>query len=164
MASVSVLEWCALQDVWPGESADACSFIKASRTESSLAETHGNSETSAKPNARARPITSRRLEIPRRLVETRNQVKAAIHNAIQAKFDRVAGIRVINDVASKEKTLEDRLVTLDAENKKLTALNDALRDTILGGASLASQGGRLAILALWGGISFVLALRWFRWA
>ena len=45
----------------------------------------------------------------------------------------------------------------------LTALNDALRATILEGASLASQSGRLLILALWGGISFVLALRWFRW-
>lgn len=45
----------------------------------------------------------------------------------------------------------------------LTALNDALRATILQGASLASQSGRLVILALWGGISFMLALRWFRW-
>jgi ABC-type polysaccharide/polyol phosphate export permease len=45
----------------------------------------------------------------------------------------------------------------------LTALNDALRATILQGASLGSQAGRLLILALWGGISFVLALRWFRW-
>jgi ABC-type polysaccharide/polyol phosphate export permease len=45
----------------------------------------------------------------------------------------------------------------------LTALNDALRDTILQGASLASQSGRLLVLALWGGISFALALRWFRW-
>jgi len=45
----------------------------------------------------------------------------------------------------------------------LTALNDALRATILEGASLASQSGRLLVLALWGGISFVLALRWFRW-
>jgi ABC-2 type transport system permease protein len=45
----------------------------------------------------------------------------------------------------------------------LTALNDALRDTILQGASLASQSGRLLIMALWGGISFALALRWFRW-
>jgi ABC-2 type transport system permease protein len=45
----------------------------------------------------------------------------------------------------------------------LTALNDALRDTILQGAPLASQSGRLLILALWGGISFVLALRLFRW-
>jgi ABC-2 type transport system permease protein len=45
----------------------------------------------------------------------------------------------------------------------LTALNDALRATILEGASLASQSGRLLILVLWGGISFLLALRWFRW-
>ena len=45
----------------------------------------------------------------------------------------------------------------------LTALNDALRATILQGASLASQSGRLLVLMLWGGISFVLALRWFRW-
>lgn len=45
----------------------------------------------------------------------------------------------------------------------LTALNDALRDTILQGASLASQAGRLSVLALWGGLSFILALRWFRW-
>jgi ABC-type multidrug transport system permease subunit len=45
----------------------------------------------------------------------------------------------------------------------LTALNDALRDTILQGASLSAQSGRLLILALWGGISFLLALRWFRW-
>ena len=44
----------------------------------------------------------------------------------------------------------------------LTALNDALRATILEGASLASQSGRLAILLLWGGISFILAVRWFR--
>jgi len=46
----------------------------------------------------------------------------------------------------------------------LTALNDALRATILEGASLPSQAGRIAVLALWGGISFILALRWFRWA
>lgn len=45
----------------------------------------------------------------------------------------------------------------------LTALNDALRATILEGASLASQSGRLLILVLWGGISFLLALKWFRW-
>ncbi len=45
----------------------------------------------------------------------------------------------------------------------LTALNDALRATILEGAPLAAQGGRLLVLAIWGGISFVLALRWFRW-
>jgi ABC-type multidrug transport system permease subunit len=45
----------------------------------------------------------------------------------------------------------------------LTALNDALRATILEGATLGSQSGRLLVLAVWGGVSFVLALRWFRW-
>lgn len=46
----------------------------------------------------------------------------------------------------------------------LTALNDALRATILEGTPLASQSGRIVVLALWGGISFILALRWFRWS
>jgi ABC-type multidrug transport system permease subunit len=45
----------------------------------------------------------------------------------------------------------------------LTALNDALRASILEGATLASQSGRLLVLLLWGGVSFVLAVRWFRW-
>jgi ABC-type multidrug transport system permease subunit len=45
----------------------------------------------------------------------------------------------------------------------LTALNDALRATILEGSSLASQSGRLLVLMVWGVVSFVLALRWFRW-
>jgi ABC-2 type transport system permease protein len=45
----------------------------------------------------------------------------------------------------------------------LTALNDALRATILEGATLGAQSGRLLIMALWGGISFVLAVKWFRW-
>jgi ABC-2 type transport system permease protein len=45
----------------------------------------------------------------------------------------------------------------------LTALNDALRSTVLEGAPLASQTGRLLILLLWGGLSFLLALRLFRW-
>ena len=45
----------------------------------------------------------------------------------------------------------------------LTALNDALRATILEGATLASQSGRLLVLVLWGGIAFALAVRWFRW-
>ena len=45
----------------------------------------------------------------------------------------------------------------------LTALNDALRATILEGSSLVSQTGRISVLVVWGGISFVLALRWFRW-
>jgi ABC-type multidrug transport system permease subunit len=46
----------------------------------------------------------------------------------------------------------------------LTALNDALRATILEGSSLFSQSGRVLVLVLWGGISFLLALRWFRWS
>jgi ABC-2 type transport system permease protein len=45
----------------------------------------------------------------------------------------------------------------------LAALNDALRSTIIEGASLGSQTGRLLVLAVWGGVSFILALRWFRW-
>jgi ABC-2 type transport system permease protein len=45
----------------------------------------------------------------------------------------------------------------------LTALNDALRATIIEGAPLASQSGRVLVLAIWGGLSFILALRWFRW-
>jgi len=45
----------------------------------------------------------------------------------------------------------------------LTALNDALRSAILEGSSLASQSGRLLVLVVWGGICFVMALRWFRW-
>jgi len=45
----------------------------------------------------------------------------------------------------------------------LTALNDALRATILEGAPLAAQGTRLAVMAVWGGLSFLLAVKWFRW-
>jgi ABC-2 type transport system permease protein len=45
----------------------------------------------------------------------------------------------------------------------LTALNDALRATILQGAPLSAQVGRLLVLMVWGGLSFALALRWFRW-
>jgi ABC-type multidrug transport system permease subunit len=45
----------------------------------------------------------------------------------------------------------------------LTALNDALRTSILEGTPLVHQWSRLLVLGLWGGISFVLALKWFRW-
>jgi ABC-2 type transport system permease protein len=45
----------------------------------------------------------------------------------------------------------------------LTALNDALRASILEGTPLIHQWPRLLVMALWGGVSFVLALRWFRW-
>jgi ABC-2 type transport system permease protein len=46
----------------------------------------------------------------------------------------------------------------------LTALNDALRAIILQGAPLSSQLGRIAVLVGWGALSFVLAVRWFRWS
>ncbi|MFN7965411.1 MAG: ABC transporter permease [Acidobacteriota bacterium] len=45
----------------------------------------------------------------------------------------------------------------------LTALNDALRAVILEGASLSAQAGRLTVLLAWGVVSFVVALRIFRW-
>lgn len=45
----------------------------------------------------------------------------------------------------------------------LTPLNNALRAVMLEGASLASQGTEIAILAAWGVGTFALALRWFRW-
>jgi ABC-2 type transport system permease protein len=45
----------------------------------------------------------------------------------------------------------------------LTALNDALRASILEGTPLIHQWPQLLVMALWGGISFVLALKWFRW-
>ena len=45
----------------------------------------------------------------------------------------------------------------------LTALNDALRASILEGTPLIHQWPRLLVMSLWGGVSFVLALKWFRW-
>jgi ABC-2 type transport system permease protein len=45
----------------------------------------------------------------------------------------------------------------------LTQLNDALREIMLEGKSLGSIAWRIAILAAWGIVTFVLALRWFRW-
>lgn len=45
----------------------------------------------------------------------------------------------------------------------LTQLNNALRAVILEGTPLSSLPWNLAILAAWGAVSFVLALRWFRW-
>jgi ABC-2 type transport system permease protein len=45
----------------------------------------------------------------------------------------------------------------------LTALTDALRASILEGTPLIHQWPQLLVMFLWGGISFVLALRWFRW-
>src|SRR5579862_2484823 len=45
----------------------------------------------------------------------------------------------------------------------LTALNDALRASILEGTPLFHQWSRLLIMIVWGGVSFALALKWFRW-
>jgi ABC-type multidrug transport system permease subunit len=45
----------------------------------------------------------------------------------------------------------------------LTALNDALRASILEGADLRSQAARIGILMAWGIASFVVGLRVFRW-
>ena len=45
----------------------------------------------------------------------------------------------------------------------LTALINALRAVMLEGAPLATQWAEVLTLALWGGVSFVLALRFFRW-
>lgn len=45
----------------------------------------------------------------------------------------------------------------------LTALNDALRAAILEGAPLSYQTARLLVLLAWGVLSYLLALRWFRW-
>jgi len=45
----------------------------------------------------------------------------------------------------------------------LTQLNNALRAVITDGASPMSQWLPLSILAAYGSVSFVLALRWFRW-
>ncbi|MBK7874301.1 MAG: ABC transporter permease [Planctomycetes bacterium] len=46
----------------------------------------------------------------------------------------------------------------------LTALNDGLRAAILEGAPLSEQLPRVLVLLVWGAISFVLALRLFRWS
>ena len=45
----------------------------------------------------------------------------------------------------------------------LTALNDALRGVMLEGTGLVALLPELGILAAWGTVSFVLALKWFRW-
>ena len=45
----------------------------------------------------------------------------------------------------------------------LTAFIDALRAVMTDGATLVSQWPRLLVLTVWGVLSFVLALRWFRW-
>jgi ABC-type multidrug transport system permease subunit len=45
----------------------------------------------------------------------------------------------------------------------LTQLNHALRAVYLEGAALASLWAEIALLAAWGLVAFVLALKWFRW-
>ena len=45
----------------------------------------------------------------------------------------------------------------------LTPLINGLRAVSLEGATLASQWPEVVILAAWGSITFILALRWFRW-
>jgi ABC-type multidrug transport system permease subunit len=45
----------------------------------------------------------------------------------------------------------------------LTALNDALRAVMLEGAGLVSLAPDLGLLALWGTVSFAIALKIFRW-
>ena len=45
----------------------------------------------------------------------------------------------------------------------LTALNDSLRAVILEGRTLASQTEPIVVLCLWGALSFVFAVRLFRW-
>jgi ABC-type polysaccharide/polyol phosphate export permease len=46
----------------------------------------------------------------------------------------------------------------------LTPLIEGLRATLLEGASIGSQGLNLMILAIWGAVTFVLGLKWFRWS
>jgi ABC-2 type transport system permease protein len=45
----------------------------------------------------------------------------------------------------------------------LTQLNDALREVMLEGKSLSEVAGHIGILALYGVVTFLLALKWFRW-
>ncbi len=45
----------------------------------------------------------------------------------------------------------------------LTQFNDALRAITLEGASLTSQLWRMALIAVWGAVSYFFTLRWFRW-
>jgi ABC-2 type transport system permease protein len=45
----------------------------------------------------------------------------------------------------------------------LTPLIDSLRSVMLEGAPLSAQLPRIGIMTAWGGVAFVLALKWFRW-
>jgi ABC-type polysaccharide/polyol phosphate export permease len=46
----------------------------------------------------------------------------------------------------------------------LTPLIHSLREVMLEGAGLVSQGTEIAVLTAWATVTFALALRWFRWA
>ncbi len=45
----------------------------------------------------------------------------------------------------------------------LTALNDALRSVMIDGSGVAALGTPIAIVVAWGAVSFVIALKIFRW-
>jgi ABC-type multidrug transport system permease subunit len=45
----------------------------------------------------------------------------------------------------------------------LTMLNDALRAILIEGQTLLSQGSELLGLVVWGSLSFLLSIKWFRW-
>jgi len=45
----------------------------------------------------------------------------------------------------------------------LTALNDALRATMIDGASLSDVAPKIVMISAWGIVSFVLAVRFFKW-
>jgi len=45
----------------------------------------------------------------------------------------------------------------------LTALNDALRAVMIDGSAVTTLGAPLAIVVAWGAVSFVIALKIFRW-
>src|SRR5258706_3733221 len=45
----------------------------------------------------------------------------------------------------------------------LTRLINAVRAVIVEGTSLTQLWSQAVILAIWGAVTFVLALRWFRW-
>jgi ABC-type multidrug transport system permease subunit len=45
----------------------------------------------------------------------------------------------------------------------LTALIDALRAVMIDGASIFSQTSQVALMAIWGSVTFLIALKIFRW-
>jgi ABC-type multidrug transport system permease subunit len=45
----------------------------------------------------------------------------------------------------------------------LTAVIESVRSVMLGGAGIAGVARQILILLIWGAVSFVVALRFFRW-